>query len=251
MRLEGKVALITGAAAGDGIGSATARLFAREGAKVVVTDIDDVLGEKTLAQINESGGDAIYVHLDAREEADWVNAIKATVDKYGRLDILINNAGGSVEGGRGMLEYITVEGWDGTMSLTSTSCFLGTKHAVPEMRKVGGGSIVNVCSIDGIIGETVPNFAYQAGKGAMRVFTKAAAIQYAKENIRVTSLHPGYTATTKKRPPDRLQHVLSKTPLGREATGEDMAYGILYLASDEASYVTGAELVIDGGVIAQ
>ena len=258
MRLQGKVALITGAATGDrdgvkGIGGATAWLFVREGARVVVTDIDDALGEKTVAQIRESGGDAIYLHLDVCEEAEWVNAIKTAVDKYGRLDILVNNAGGG-KGSRGMLEDVPVEAWDATVSLNSTSCFLGTKHAIPEMRKVGGGSIVNISSIDGIIGETVPIAAYQAGKGAMRIFTKAAAIMYAKENIRVNSVHPGYTTTPSRErglSSEDKKQLLTKVPLGREATSDEMAYGILYLASDEASYVTGAELVIDGGVIAQ
>ena len=260
MRLQGKVALITGAATGDrdgikGIGGATAWAFAREAAKVVVTDIDDELGKKTVAQMVESGLDAIYVHQDACEEADWVNAINATVARYGRLDILVNNAGGSVEGSKGPLEGTSIEAWDGTMRRSATSCFIGTKHAIPVMREVGGGSIVNVSSIDGIIGETVPIAAYQAAKGAVRVFTKAAAIQYAKDNIRVNSVHPGYTTTPTREKigwEDGVrQHLISKVPLGREGSSEEIAYGILFLASDQASYVTGAELVIDGGVIAQ
>ena len=260
MRLQGKVALITGAATGErddlkGIGGATAWLFVREGAKVVLADIDDAPGERSASQIRESGGDAVYLHLDVCEEADWANAIKATVDKYGRLDILVNNAGGSVGGSRGMLEDISVEAWDGTVRLNAGGCFLGTKHAIPEMRKAGGGSIVNVGSIDGVIGETVPLPPYQAGKGAMRIFTRAAAIQYARENIRVNTVHPGYTTTPAYRKstfsPEVREHLLSKVPLGRRGTALDIAYGILYLASDEASYVTGAELIIDGGVTAQ
>ena len=260
MRLQGKVALITGAATGEkdgvkGIGGATAWAFAREGAKLAVTDIDDELGERTVAQINESGSEAIYVHLDVKEEGQWIDAVRATVDWFGRLDILVNNAGYGSRDAHSPIEKMPVGAWDDLVEVNGRGAFLGTKHAVPEIRKSGGGSIVNVSSIDAIIGEQMTISAYQAGKGAMRIFTKAAAIEYAKENIRVNSVHPGYTdtvAATKIQLDQEIRDaILAKIPMGRRAKPEDMANGILFLASAESSYITGAELVIDGGVTAQ
>ena len=257
MRLEGKVALLTGAATGDpegvmGIGGATAWLFAREGATVVLTDIDDALGERTAAQIAASGRVAVYMRLDARLEDAWATVMESVVRKYDRLDILVNNAG-SAKGARVPIEDATLESWEALLTENATSCFLGTRQAIPVMRGSGGGSIVNISSIAGLVGETVPIAGYQAGKGAVRIFTKAAAVQYAADNIRVNSVHPGYTATpTRERmAPEFREQILTKVPLGREATAEDIANGILYLASEESSYVTGAELVIDGGVTAQ
>ena len=256
MRLEGKVALISGAATGVdgelmGFGGATAKLFVREGAKVVLTDINEESGQKTASEIREQGGDAMFLRLDVTREQDWINAVQATVSSYGKLDILVNNAG---TGAQFTVEDTPEEVWDSQMDIHAKGTFLGTKHAIPEMRKAGGGSIVNVSSIYGIVGSP-SSTAYHAAKGAIRLFTKAAAIQYAKENIRVNSVHPGYARTPLTSrgyaDPERYQWVLDRTPIGRVGVADDIAYGILYLASDEASFVTGAELVIDGGMTAQ
>ena len=256
MRLEGKVALISGAASGVegdlmGFGGAAARLFAREGAKVVLTDINQESGQQTAAQINESGGEATFLRLDVTNEQDWIDAVRATVSSYGRLDILVNNAG---TGARYTVEDTTEEVWDTQMNIHAKGTFLGTKHAIPEMRKVGGGSIINVSSIYGLVGSDTST-AYHAAKGAIRLFTKSAAIQYAKENIRVNSVHPGYALTPLTQQgyanPEYLERILSRIPMGRVGTADDIAYGMLYLASDESSFVTGSELVIDGGTTAQ
>ena len=256
MRLEGKVALISGAASGVegdlmGFGGAAARLFAREGAKVVLTDINQESGQQTAAQINESGGEATFLRLDVTNEQDWIDAVRATVSSYGRLDILVNNAG---TGARHTVEDTTEEVWDTQMNIHAKGTFLGTKHAIPEMRKVGGGSIINVSSIYGLVGSDTST-AYHAAKGAIRLFTKSAAIQYAKENIRVNSVHPGYALTPLTQQgyanPEYLERILSRIPMGRVGTAGDIAYGMLYLASDESSFVTGSELVIDGGTTAQ
>ncbi len=257
MRLEGKVALITGAAAGIegelmGFGGAAARLFCREGAKVALTDINEGLGEKTAADIRAHGGDAIFVRLDVTREEDWKNAVKTTVSTYGRLNVVVNNAG---IGGGGSVEEMTVESWDRMMDIHAKGAFLGTKHTVAELRKAGGGSIINVSSIDGITGSLYNDASYHAAKGAIRTFTKAAAIQYAKDGIRVNSVHPGYAVTPLiSQDPDDPKYkewVNSMIPMGRWAQPDEIAYGMLYLASDESSYVTGSELVIDGGWTAQ
>ncbi len=256
MRLEGKVALISGAASGIegelmGFGGAAARLFAREGAKVMLTDINEELGQKTAAQINELGGEAMFLRLDVTNEQDWIDAIRATVSNYGKLDILVNNAG---TGARFKVEDTTEGVWDTQMNIHAKGAFLGTKHAIPEMRKIGGGSIINVSSIYGLVGSETST-AYHAAKGAIRLFTKSAAIQYAKENIRVNSVHPGYAHTPLTQRgyanAEYLENIRSRVPIGRVGTADDIAYGMLYLASDESSFVTGSELVIDGGTTAQ
>ena len=256
MRLEGKVALITGAAAGVegalmGFGGAAARLFAREGAKVVLTDILLEQGERSAAEIREMGGDAIFVKLDVTSDEDWQNAIEATLGAYGRLDVMINNAG---TGAPANVEDTTVDVWDGQMDVHAKGVFLGTKYAIPEMRKVGGGSIINTSSIYGLVGSP-GSTAYHAAKGAIRIFSKAAAIQYAPDGIRVNSIHPGFMRTPMTRPryedPVRHTELLERIPMGRMGTADEIAYGMLYLASDESAFVTGSELVIDGGVTAQ
>ena len=255
-RLDGKVALITGAASGVhgelmGFGGATARLFTRERARVVLTDINDEMGRKTADEIRASGGEATYVHLDVTHEQDWTIAIQTAVSAYGKLDILVNNAG---TGARFNVEDTTEELWDSQMDVHAKGAFLGTKLAIPEMRKIGGGSIVNISSIYGIVGST-GSTAYHAAKGAIRLFTKSAAIQYAKENIRVNSVHPGFADTPMTnqgfQDAERLQWVESRTPMGRTGSANEIEYGILYLASDESSFVTGSELLIDGGLTAQ
>ena len=255
MRLEGKVGLITGAATevkGElmGFGGATAWLFSGEGAKMVVTDINETSGEKTAAQIREAGGEGIFVRLDVTKEQDWADAIQTTVSTYGKLDILVNNAG---IGAASPLEETTVDQWDLQLDVMAKGTFLGTKHAIPEMRRAGGGSIVNVSSIFGMVG-SLADSVYTAAKGAVRTFTKSTAVQYAKEGIRVNSVHPGWALTPLSAEsfsdPAVLNPKLATVPMGRLATVDEVAYGILYLASDEASFVTGVELVIDGGRIA-
>ena len=256
MRLEGKVALLTGAAAGVegelmGFGGAAARLFCREGAKVVLTDIRDEQGQRTANEIGEAGGEAMYLHLDVTGEQEWISVIEAAVARFGRLDILVNNAG---SGARYRVEDTTEEAWDDQMDVHAKGVFLGTKHAIPHMRNAGGGSIINVSSIYGLVGSETST-AYHAAKGAIRLFTKAAAIQYAPENIRVNSVHPGYAHTPLTdrgyQDPVYFENIRSRIPMGRVGNAWDIANGMLYLASDESSFVTGSELVIDGGTTAQ
>ena len=250
MRLEGKVALISGGARGQG--AAEAKLFAGEGAKVVFGDILDDLGKQVEAEIHEVGGEALYVHLDVTNAADWASAVEAAVSRYGRLDVLVNNAGITI---RKNVEDTTEEDWDRIMAINAKGVFLGTKQAIPAMRESGGGSIVNISSTAGLVGNPFGGASYAATKGAVRLFTKATAIQYAKESIRCNSVHPGLLETPMNR--DLLadaahrEERTQRIPLGRVGTAEDVAYGVLYLASDEASFVTGSELVIDGGATAQ
>ena len=249
MRLEGKVALISGGA--RGMGAAEAKLFAQEGAKVVIGDILVDEGRRTEAQINETGGECIFVLLDVTDETQWENAVSEAVARFGRLDILVNNAGIS---GRSKVEDTTVEMWDRVMDINAKGVFLGTKAAIPHMRKLGGGSIINISSIYGIVGSG-GSAAYHASKGAVRIFTKSTAIQYARESIRSNSIHPGPIATpmteTSRAERELNQRMLDGIPMGRWARPDEVAYGALYLASDESSFVTGSELVIDGGWTAQ
>ena len=256
MRLQGKVAVLTGAAAamkGElmGFGGAAANIFAREGAKVVITDIRDELGERAAAALRADGHDARYMHLDVTSEQNWVQVVEAVMAAHGRLDILFNNAGVAFPG---KVEDITVETWDRELAVHAKGVFLGTKTVIPAMRKGGGGSIINTSSVMGLVGSpTSP--AYSAAKGAITIFTKSAALQYAKENIRINSVHPGYADTplTARRfnDPGVRKVLLDRTPMGRLGTAEDIANGVLFLASDESSWVTGSELVIDGGMTAQ
>ena len=251
MRLEGKVAIVSGGA--SGIGEATSRLFAAEGASVVIADINDELGAALESDIRDGGGEAAYLKLDVTDEEQWRAVVAETVTRFGKLDIVVNNAGISAPG-RPPTEEQTVEGWDAVMAVNAKGVFLGTKHAIPEMRKAGGGSIVNISSIYGNVGSK-GGTAYHASKGACRSFSKAAAIQYAGEKIRVNSVHPGFVDTPMTAELHSLPGVheerVAKTPLGRMGLPEDIAYGILYLASDESRFVTGSELVIDGGMTAQ
>jgi NAD(P)-dependent dehydrogenase (short-subunit alcohol dehydrogenase family) len=250
MRLENKVAFISGGA--RGMGAAEAQLFAREGAKVVIGDVLDEDGRKTEAAINDLGGECLFVHLDVTSEDSWTAAIAETVSRFGKLDILVNNAGVV---SRVPLEELEVNEWDRVMNINAKGVFLGTKTAIPEMRKAGGGSIVNISSISGIAGQAYVSAVYNASKGAVRIFTKSTAIQYAPEGIRANSVHPGPidTPMTSFRKGDTQAEAesIARVPLGRTGEPDDVAYGVLYLASDEASFVTGSELVIDGGFIAQ
>ena len=247
-RLEGKVALISGAARGQG--EAEARLFANEGAKVVFGDILDMEGEKVEAEINETGGEAKYIHLDVTNESEWETAVKESVNSYGKLDILVNNAGISI--GKNV-EETTLEEWDLVQDVNSKGVFLGTKAAIPAMRESGGGSIVNISSIAGLVG--IASAPYVASKGAVRLLTKSTAVQYGPENIRCNSVHPGFIETEMIRgilsdSAERAKR-LAITPLGIFASAHDIALAVLFLASDESRYMTGSELVIDGGITAQ
>ena len=249
MRLEGKVALITGAARGQG--AAEARLFAQEGAKVIVADVSDPEGIAVAAEIAEAGGDAIYVHLDVTDESGWEAAVQSAITSFGKLDILVNNAG---IWRRGHVMETSSEQWDDIMDVNAKGVFLGTNAAIPEMRKAGGGSIVNISSTAGLVGSKTSS-AYSASKGAVRIFSKSTAIQYASEGIRANSIHPGPIDTDMGDQvwpdPTSREASISRTALSRIGTAQDIAYGALYLASDESSFVTGSELVIDGGVTAQ
>ena len=248
-RVAGKVALVSGGA--RGIGAATAKLLAQEGASVVIADVLEDDGRATEAQISESGGRATFMRLDVTDEANWNRVIEATVATYGKLDVVVNNAGIS---GRTTVHETLEETWDRVMAVNGKGVFLGTKLAIPELRKVGGGSIINISSIYGIVGSETST-PYHASKGAVRIFTKAAAIQYAGEGIRVNSVHPGFVDSPMTAAAHAVPEVhdlrVGRTPLGRMGTPEDIAAGILYLASDESSFVTGSELVIDGGMTAQ
>ena len=250
MRLEGKVAFVSGGA--RGMGAAEARLFAKEGAKVAIGDVLEDEGRKVEAEINETGGEAIFVRLDVTSESEWQDAIAATVARFGKLDVLVNNAG---VGAHGKVEDTTVEEWDRVMDINAKGVFLGTKAAIPEMRKAGGGSIINISSQLGLVGTDNSSPQYQASKGAVRLLTKATAIQYASEGIRANSVHPGPIVTpmteASRADPEREKLMLSRIPLDRYGQPDDVAYGVLYLASDESSFVTGSELVIDGGWTAQ
>ena len=249
MRVAGKVALISGGS--GGIGAATAELLAKEGAAVVIADLLEKEGRLVATSINESGGQGLFIKLDVSDEASWGSAVDAAVSNFGKLDILVNKAGVSHRAG---LEDTTSDAWDKVIDVNVKGVFLGTKAVIPAMRAAGGGSIINISSIYGLVG-SVTSTAYHASKGAVRIFNKSTAIQYASENIRANSVHPGFVDSPMTRAhhdnPNIHQERVSKMPLGRMGEPEDIAAGILYLASDESSFVTGAELVIDGGMTAQ
>jgi NAD(P)-dependent dehydrogenase (short-subunit alcohol dehydrogenase family) len=247
MRLKDKVTIVTGGA--HGMGEATARLFAKEGAVVVVADVLSDLGEAVAADINAGQGRAMFVRTDVTSEADWHDLIIKTVTTYGTLDILINNAGisGSAVGGE-----LSLEGWNRLMSVNATGVFLGTTLAAQQMAKVGKGSIVNISSIMGLVGGAEGHLGYSASKGAVRLLTKSAAVRWGPQGVRVNSVHPGYMPAMRggTNAGGRAAKI-PLTPLRRLGEPIEVAFGVLFLASDEASFVTGTELVIDGGYIAQ
>ena len=249
MRVAGKVALVSGGA--RGLGEAQAKLLAAEGAKVAIGDVLEEEGKKVEAAINELGGEAFFMPLDVTQADQWQQIIDETVARFGKLDVLVNNAG---IGGRGGLEDMTEDEWDEVMAVNAKGVFLGTKLAMPEILKAGGGSIVNISSQMGIVGSDTSNPAYQASKAAVHVFTKSIALRYATQGVRVNSVHPGPIDTPMLQAgfidPERMQRVMSKVPMGRVGQPEEIAYGVLFLSSDESSFITGAGLVIDGGYIA-
>ena len=249
MRLESKVAIITGGA--NGMGESEAKLFAAEGAKVVIADVLEQDGRKVEAEIAETGGEAVFVHLDVTDEEEWKEVIAATVSRYGKLDILVNNAGIS---GSTSPETMDTEAWDNLMEINAKGVFLGIKHAIPEMQKAGGGSIVNISSISGMVGQEYTHMGYNASKGAVRILTKSAAVQQAKNGIRVNSVHPGVMppmlTSRVTAEPSLRQKMIDSVPMAREGKREEVANAVLFLASDDASYITGAELPVDGGFTA-
>ena len=248
MRLEGKVALISGGS--RGMGATEARLFASEGARVVLGDILEEQGQELQAEIAESGGEAVFVKLDVTVESDWRRAVDTAVQRFGKLDILVNNAG-IFE--RSTVQSQTIESWDRVMGINAKGVFLGTKAAIPAMRDTGGGSIVNISSVAGLTG-SIQATSYNTSKGAVRILTKSTAIQCASDGIRCNSVHPGPIETMMlgevfPNPELRTQRE-AVIPMGRFGSIEDVAKGVLFLASDESSFMTGSELVIDGGLTA-
>ena len=248
MRLDGKVALISGGA--RGMGAAEARLFAAEGAKVVLGDVLEEEGQQVEAEIAEAGGEAVFVRLDVTSEEDWRAAVDTALERFGKLDILVNNAGIF---DRALVHEQSAENWDRVMDINGKGVFLGTKAAIPAMREAGGGSIVNISSVAGLVG-SMASTAYNASKGAVRLLTKSTAVQYASESIRCNSVHPGPIETRMLDEVYTSQEMRTQRqneiPIGRLGRMEDVAKGVLFLASDEASYMTGSELVIDGGYTA-
>ena len=249
MRLAGKVALISGAA--SGMGQSEATIFAREGARVVVGDILDAEGRDVADRIVKAGGQARFVRLDVTDEQSWQDAVASAVSAYGKLDILVNNAGIS---GTFDPDTLSVSAWDKLMSVNAKGVFLGMKYAVPAMQGAGGGAIVNISSISGFAGQDRVHMAYNASQGAVRIMTKSAAVQFGKHGIRVNSVHPGIMPPMRtsvgSADPVWRERSLRHVPLKREGRVEEVAHAVLFLASDEASYITGTELVVDGGYLA-
>ncbi|MCM3783539.1 glucose 1-dehydrogenase [Neobacillus mesonae] len=248
-RLDNKVAIITGAA--GGMGKADALLFAQEGAKVAITDLQEEKIQEVVAEIKAAGGEAIGFKHDVTSENEWIHVVNETVATFGKIDILVNNAG--VSNATPFMD-LTVAGFEKTMSINVTSIFLAQKYVIPHMIEAGGGSIVNISSIAGLTGGSGAG-PYTASKGAVRMLTKATAVDYAKFNIRANSVHPGYIETPMTlemfKDERMTQWFQSQTPLPRLGKPEDIARGVLFLASDESSYITGVELPIDGGYYAK
>ena len=251
-RLEGKVALISGGA--KGMGEIEARMFAEEGASLVIAAILDDRGKNLASEISEisSSGECVYVHLDVRNMSEWNTVVETAIKTFGKLDILVNNAGVT---SRMMLLDTPEEDWDRVLDINSKGTFLGIKATVPAMRESGGGSIVNISSQMGLVGGDFSSPQYQASKGAVRLLTKSVAVQYAAENIRCNSVHPAPIETDMtagmRADKEKFADMIRRIPMGRYGKPEEVAYAVIYLASDESSFVTGSEVVVDGGWTAQ
>ncbi len=251
MRLQDKVALITGA--GSGIGRESALLFAQEGAKIVVVDINDPAGEETVSMIRDQGGEAIYVHADVSRAADCERMVQAAEDAFGKLNVLFNNAG-IMHSQDGDAVSTSEEVWDLTMNINAKGVFLGCKYGIPALRRAGGGSVINTASFVAVMGAATPQVAYTASKGAVLSMTRELAVVHARENIRVNALCPGPLHTellmkflnTEEKRQRRLIHI----PMGRFGLAKEMAQAALFLASDESSFMTGATFLVDGGITA-
>ena len=247
MTVKDKTILITGA--GGGLGSEMARLLADNGAQIIIVDLDAEKGEATAASINADGGKAWFIKADVTSEADWKAAVDFAVEKTGKLDVVVNNAGINI---RKPVEEMTIEEWCTMMKVNTGSVFLGTKYAIPVMRKQGGGSIINTSSVCGLIGHKYTPEAYTASKGAVTMLTKAIASRYGKDNIRCNSIHPSTVHTPLVevlfKDPERKAERLGEVPLGRLASAADVANAVMYLASEEASFINGVSLPVDGGV---
>jgi 3(or 17)beta-hydroxysteroid dehydrogenase len=246
MRLKGKVAIVTGGASGMGRSEAT--IFAREGARVLVADVLEKEGQEVAKSIGDA---ARFMKLDVTSESEWQAVVATAEREFGKLDILVNNAGIS---GTYTADLASTEAWDRLMDINAKGAFLGMKHAVPAMKRAGGGAIVNISSISGFAGQLGMHMAYNASKGAVRLMTKAGAVQWARDNIRVNSVHPGVMPAMRtsvgSAKPEWREKALAGVPMRREGKVEEVAYAVLFLASDEASYITGTELVVDGGYLA-
>ncbi len=238
MRLAGKVALITGGA--SGMGQSEAVIFAKEGAKVVVADVLEAEGRRVADSL---GGAGRFVHLDVTSEPAWQKAIEATRKDFGKLDVLVNNAGIS---GTFDPDTLSTSAWDRLMDVNAKGVFLGMKHAIPMMEQAGGGAIVNISSVSGFVGQKGIHMAYNASKGAVRLMTKSAAVQYARS----AGVLPAMRSSKATADPAFREKMLAGVPMRREGRVEEVAYAVLFLASDEASYITGTELVVDGGWLA-
>jgi 3(or 17)beta-hydroxysteroid dehydrogenase len=250
MRLENKVALITGGA--SGMGASMARIFAREGAKVAIADMLEEEGRRVAAEITQANGAAIFQKLDVTSETEWRAAIDAALAAFGKLDILVNDAGIS---GSAVEDLFDTAAWERLMGVNATGTFLGMKSVIPIMKDSGGGSIVNISSISGVTGQRGIHVGYNASKGAVRTLTKVAAVQHGRDNIRVNSVHPGLmppmrTSGRTAEPALRAKWIETSVPMGRAGRVEEVANAVLFLASDEASYITGVELYVDGGFLA-
>ncbi|MCL1993938.1 MAG: SDR family oxidoreductase [Spirochaetes bacterium] len=249
MRLAQKTALITGGA--QGLGAAIARLFAAEGATVFLGDLKAEDGNKTAAEISQKGGKAFFVTLDVASEQSWIDAMAQVQSKAGRLDVLVNNAGINI---REPVEVMKAENLDTMLAVNVKGPFLGTKHAIPLLRKSGGGSIINMSSVCGLVGHAYTTEAYTLTKGAVTLFTKSIAVRYAKDNIRCNCINPSTVDTPLIqelfKDPQRKQERLGEVPLGRLCTDVDVANAALFLASDEASFINGIALPVDGGTVA-
>jgi cyclopentanol dehydrogenase len=247
-RVEGKVAFITGGALG--LGEAHANLLAREGAKIVVADRNEEAGEQTADKLKSTGAEAVFVSLDVSAEDQWDRATRTATEHFGRIDILVNNAGVYMSG---TTESTSLDVWEKTFAVNVRGVFLGCRAVIPVMRKGGGGSIINICSNWGIV--AFPDAAaYVASKGAVRLLTKATACEVAQDKIRVNSVHPSLTATdmTKDvvKDAELTRKLLGPSLLGRPARAEEIAHAVLFLASDDSSFMTGSEMVVDGGYTA-